>query len=58
MTATTSSTPLARRETSPKAALLLTVAGNILVIVIGSLTFVGVGVAAIAVFGPQLIAAL
>ena len=58
VTATTSSTPLPRRSMSPKTALLLTIAGNILVVAIGALSLAAVGIAAVAVFGPNVFAAL
>lgn len=55
---TTSSVPVPHRELSPVAALLLTVGGNILVVAIAALGVVGVGAAAIVVFGSELLAAL
>ena len=58
MTATTASTPIVRREMSPTAALLLTIGGNVLVIAIAAVGAAGMAIAAIAVFGPQLLAAL
>lgn len=58
VTATTSSTPIPRREISPTAALLLTIGGNVLAVGIAALGVVGIGVAALVVFGPQLLAAL
>ena len=58
VTATTSSTPIARREMSPTAALLLTIGGNVLAVAIAALGVASIGVAALAVFGPQLLAAL
>lgn len=59
MTATTSSTPLPRhRELSPVGAALLAIAGNILVVAIAAASVVGVAIAAVAVFVPQLLAAL
>jgi hypothetical protein len=59
MTATTSPIRLARRrEISAGGALLLTIAGNILVVAIAALAVAGVAVAAALVFGPQLLNAL
>jgi hypothetical protein len=59
MTATTSPIRLPhRREISPLAALLLTIAGNILVLTIAALAVAGVAVAAALVFGPQVMNAL
>ena len=58
MTATTSSTPIVRREMSPTAALLLTIGGNVLVIAIAAVGAAGMAIAAVAVFGPQLLAVL
>lgn len=58
VTATTSSTPIPRRDLSPTVALLLTIGGNVLVVAIAALGIVGVGIAAVAVFGPHVLAAL
>jgi hypothetical protein len=59
MTATTSPIRLARRrEISAGGALLLAIAGNILVVAIAALAVAGVAVAAALVFGPQLLNAL
>lgn len=58
VTATTSSTPIPRRDISPTVALLLTIGGNVLVVAIAALGIVGVGIAAVAVFGPHVLAAL
>lgn len=58
VTATTSSTPIPRRDMSPTIALLLTIGGNVLVVAIAALGIVGAGIAAVAVFGPNLLAAL
>jgi hypothetical protein len=59
MTATTSPIHVARRrEISPIGALLLTIAGNILVVAIAGLAVAGVAAAAALVFGPQLLSAL
>lgn len=59
MTATTSPIRLARRrEISAGGALLLTIAGNILVVAIAALAVAGVAVAAALVFGSQLLNAL
>ena len=55
MASTTSTVPIPhRREVSPAAALLLPIGGNILMIFISALAAAGVAVAAIVVFGPQL----
>ena len=59
MVTTTSSIPTGRRhQLSTAAALLLTIGGNILVIGIAAVALVGVGVAALAVFGPVIFDAL
>ena len=58
MASTTSSLPIARRGLSRTAALLLTIAGNILVLGIAAVAVAGVAVAAVAVFGPAVLAAL
>ncbi|MFK4836611.1 hypothetical protein ACI3KY_12865 [Microbacterium sp. ZW T2_14] len=59
MASTTSSLPIARRRELPRAAaLLLTIAGNILVLGIAAVAVAGVAVAAVAVFGPAVLAAL
>ena len=58
VTATTSSTPIPRRDISPAVVLLLTIGGNVLVVAIAALGIVGVGIAAVAVFGPHVLAAL
>ena len=59
MTATTSPIRLARRrEISAGGALLLTIAGNILVVAIAALGAAGVAIAAALVFGPQILNAL
>lgn len=58
VTATTSSTPLPRREISPTAALLLTIGGHVVAVGIAAIGVAGVAIAAIAVFGPQVLAAL
>lgn len=58
VTATTSSTPIPRRDMSPTIALLLTIGGNVLVVAIAALGIVGAGIAAVAVFGPNVLAAL
>lgn len=58
VTATTSSTPLPRRDIPPTVALLLTIGGNVVVVAIAALGIAGVGIAAVAVFGPHVLAAL
>jgi len=59
MVTTTSSARLPRhRELSPTAAALLTIGGNILVLAIVGLAVAGVGIAAVAVFGAQLLSSL
>jgi hypothetical protein len=58
VTATTSSIPIPRREMSPHAALLLTIGGHILVVAIVAAGVAATGLAALAVFGPQVLAAL
>lgn len=56
---TTSSIRVGRRhELPPVAALLLAIGGNMLAAAIVAVGLVGVAVAALAVFGPQLFAAL
>lgn len=56
MNATTSTIPIGRRrEISPIAAALLTVAGNMLVIAIAAATVAGVIAAAVLVFGADLL---
>lgn len=55
MVSTSSTIPVTRRrELSATAALLLTIGGNILVVTIAALAVAGVAVAALAVFGRQL----
>jgi hypothetical protein len=59
MTATTSPIRLARRrEISAGGALLLTIAGNILVVAIAAVGAAGVAIAAALVFGSQILNAL
>ncbi|GAA5196407.1 hypothetical protein [Microbacterium jejuense] len=59
MVTTTSPVRIARhRELSPIAAALLTIGGNILILAIAGFAVVGVGLAAVAVFGAQLLGAL
>lgn len=59
MALSTSSIPVsARRELSPVAALLLTIGGNIVVVAIATLAVLGVGAAAVAVFGGAVLDAL
>ncbi|MBD3942112.1 hypothetical protein IF188_10425 [Microbacterium sp. NEAU-LLC] len=59
MATTTSSVRIARhRELSPVAAALLTIGGNILVLAIAGFAVAGVGLAAVAVFGAQLLGSL
>lgn len=59
MTAATAPTALpTRRPVSAARAMLLAVAGNMLVFLLGALLVAGVGVAAIVVFGPGILAAV
>jgi hypothetical protein len=58
MAPTTSTTATVRHGLSATAAALLTIGGNILVVAIAAAALAGVVLAAIAVFGPQLIESL
>lgn len=58
MTAISASAPNRRRELSRAAALLLTIGGHMLAVAILVVALAGAAVAAVAVFGPQLLSAL
>lgn len=59
MVTTTSAVRLPRRrELSPVTAALLTIGGNILILTIIGLAVAGVGIAAVAVFGAQLLGSI
>ncbi|MDQ2697735.1 MAG: hypothetical protein M3Y46_02990 [Actinomycetota bacterium] len=58
MTTTSSMRVTRRREIPPVAALLLTIGGNMLALAIVAVGLAGAAIAAFAVFGPQLLAAL